>query len=915
MKPFLHKKVLQLFLLFMLCATSAAGQSALNSKVNIDVRNKNINAIATEIERQSDIHFYFDPIQFDSASFTISGQQLTIAQVLDNIFANTDFKYAVYQNKYIILTKDEQIYTGFKAYAERKQQQRNTQRDPVQLASNERKLYVIGVPGRANRGKSFILSGYVRDEKTGESIVGASVQTDKPLRRVITDDYGYYTIEVPAGQHVLRIESEGMNDRNVSIAMHDNGKLDVELNGRVTTLKSVVISKEKLNNTRKAQMGAQRIDIKTIKQVPVVLGETDVFKAITTFPGVKTVGEASTGLNVRGGSTDQNLLLYNDATIYNPAHFFGMFSVLNPDVVKDVVIYKSSMPARFGGRLSSVVDISGKEGNKKQLSGNAGFGPLTGRLMLEGPIVKERSSFIAAARSTYAQWLINKLPKEYNKSKASFYDVNLLFTQKINKNNDLYITAYTSSDNFKLNSDTSYDYRNMNFSAKWKHVFSNKMNVVLTSGWDNYSYEVNSERNPVNAYKMTFGIQQAYFKTHFTRYINPAHTVDFGIHGILYKLNPGTYKPASSSSLVAFDKLQSERGLESAAYVNDNWSIGDHTSIETGIRYSMFNAMGPREVNTYAKELPRSDENITGTIRYERGKIMQTYGGPEFRLAFRRSVSENSSIKLSVNTQRQYIHMLSNTAAMTPTDTWKLSDPNIQPQTGIQYSIGYYANLKSNTIEISVETYYKQINRYLDYKSGAILTMNHNIETDVIQTKGKAYGAELLIKKSTGKLNGWISYTWSRILLRQDDATAGELINDGKEYPANYDKPHDVTVITNYRLNHRLSFTLNSTYSTGRPLTLPVGRFYYAGSFRTLYGPRNAHRIPDYFRMDASMNLAGNHKLTQRLHTSWTLGVYNLTARKNPFSVFYVSEEGVINGYKLSVFGRAIPFISFNIQF
>jgi hypothetical protein len=325
--------------------------------------------------------------------------------------------------------------------------------------------------------------------------------------------------------------------------------------------------------------------------------------------------------------------------------------------------------------------------------------------------------------------------------------------------------------------------------------------------------------------------------------------------------------------------------------------------------------MGPREVNTYAKELPRSDENVTGTIRYERGKIMQTYGGPEFRLAFRRSVSENSSIKLSVNTQRQYIHMLSNTAAMTPTDTWKLSDPNIQPQTGIQYSIGYYANLKSNTIEISVETYYKQINRYLDYKSGAILTMNHNIETDVIQTKGKAYGAELLIKKSTGKLNGWISYTWSRILLRQDDATAGELINDGKEYPANYDKPHDVTVITNYRLNHRLSFTLNSTYSTGRPLTLPVGRFYYAGSFRTLYGPRNAHRIPDYFRMDASMNLAGNHKLTQRLHTSWTLGVYNLTARKNPFSVFYVSEEGVINGYKLSVFGRAIPFISFNIQF
>ena len=329
----------------------------------------------------------------------------------------------------------------------------------------------------------------------------------------------------------------------------------------------------------------------------------------------------------------------------------------------------------------------------------------------------------------------------------------------------------------------------------------------------------------------------------------------------------------------------------------------------------MFNVMGPRAINTYAKGLPRSDDNITGTVAYNKGKVIQSYGGPEYRLSIRQSLTPNSSLKLSFNTQRQYIHMISNTAAMAPTDTWKLSDPNIRPQEGTQYSLGYYTNAKSNTIEISLEGYYKEINNFLDYKSGATLTMNHTIETDVINTKGRAYGAELLVKKSTGKLNGWFSYTWSRILLRQDDPVAGELINDGKEYPANYDKPHDFTFIGNYRVNHRFSVSLNATYSTGRPITLPVARFSYSGSYRTLYGPRNGHRIPDYFRTDLSMNIEGNHKVNQKTHNSWTIGVYNVTARKNPFSVYYVSEDGAINGYKLSIFGTAIPFISFNIRF
>jgi len=368
-------------------------------------------------------------------------------------------------------------------------------------------------------------------------------------------------------------------------------------------------------------------------------------------------------------------------------------------------------------------------------------------------------------------------------------------------------------------------------------------------------------------------------------------------------------------SLVVADQVAPEQALESALYISDHYNISSSLSADAGIRYSMFNSLGPQNVNVYAPGLPKTEANIVETVPYGNGNFVKTYSGPEYRLSLRYAFTDSFSVKAGYNTQRQYIHVLSNTTAMAPTDIWKLSDPNIKPQWGDQYSLGLYKNLKSNTIETSVEVYYKTIKDYLDYKSGAVLVMNHHIETDVVSTRGKAYGVELLVKKLTGKLNGWISYTWSRVLLKQDDPAAGEIINRGMYYPANYDKPHDVTVIANYRVTHRFSLSMNATYSTGRPITLPVGIFYYAGAARTLYADRNAYRIPDYFRMDFSMNLDGNHKVHQKTHNSWTAGVYNLTGRKNPYSVYYVSENGVINGYKLSIFGNAIPYINFNISF
>lgn len=685
--------------------------------------------------------------------------------------------------------------------------------------------------------------------------------------------------------------------------------------GKISVLEDVVVLAQKVNNVKGAQMGVQKIEIKAIKQIPAVLGEADVLRVVTSLPGVKTVGEASTGLNVRGGSADQNLILFNDATIYNPSHFFGMFSAFNPDIVKDIMLYKSSIPARYGGRLSSVLDIGSKEGSKKEFSGSAGIGPLTSRINIEGPLIKEKTSFLFGGRTTYANWLMKLLPDEYENSRASFYDVNLLVSHDFDKNNSLYLTGYFSKDKFSLNSDTTFGYQNGNLSLKWKHTFSNKLSGIFTAGLDNYNYSISSDRNTINSYRLKFGINQYYLKTHFNYYLNSNHTVDFGLNAIKYQLDPGSYEPLNANSLVVPKVMRREHALETAVYLSDKYDVTTTTSLEAGIRYSVFSFLGPQEVNLYTPGVPKDENNFLGTKTYGTGKFINTYGGPEYRISVRQMIGINSSIKAGFNTQRQYIHMLSNTTTMAPTDIWKLSDPNIRPQHGSQVSLGFYRNFKSNTIEASVELYYKKIKDYLDYKSGANLVMNQFIEADVINTNGKAYGVEVLVKKTLGKLNGWVGYTWSRILLKQSDTLVGEIINEGKFYPANYDKPHDFTFIGNYRVNHRFSVSLSATYSTGRPITMPIGRYYYAGSYRTLYDERNAHRIPDYFRSDFSMNIDGNHKKNQKTHNSWTIGVYNVTGRKNPYSVYYVSEGGVINGYKLSIFGSAIPFLSFNIKF
>ena len=918
-------RYIALFAFVCIFTLSASSQQNSLPRVTVTLQDANISSLITELENQTKLFFYYDKVHFDSVRLNISAKDMPVDKVLDQAFANSDFRYTVVADEgYVLLTKGVKINAelpgdffarGAKDTSQSTLPEYGDKKVVKIDAAIENKVFDIGIKSNSGATVKTILAGYVRDVKTGEPIPGVSIFTSTGSISTVTDQYGYYSLTLPKGRQIINMQALGMKDTRRQVIMNSDGKFDILMEERVVSLKEVIVSAQKLSNIRSSQMGMDRLNIKTIRQVPALFGESDILRVILTLPGVKTAGEASTGFNVRGGATDQNLILFNDATIYNPSHFFGFFSAFNPDVVKDVELYKSSIPAKYGGRLSSVLDISSREGNKKEITGSAGLGIVTSRFNIEGPLIKDKTSFILGARATYANWLLKLLPAEYENSKAGFYDVNLQISHQFSQKSNLYISGYYSRDRFSLNNDTSFGYSNRNLSVKYKHVFNNKWNATIVAGYDGYQYQIASDKDKINAHELKFDIQQLNFKADFTHYLNANHTIDFGVSTINYKLNPGSYQPKSPESLIVPDVLQAENAEESAVYISDKWSITPVLSLQAGIRYSYYNFLGPKDVNSYAPGLPKESGNLLGTTSYGRGKFIKTYQGPEYRLGVRYSLSESFSVKGGYNSLRQYIHMLSNTTAISPTDIWKLSDPNIRPQYGDQFSLGFYKNFKNNTIETSVEVYYKRIKDYLDYKSGAELVMNHTIETDVLNTKGKAYGVELMIKKPTGKLNGWISYTYSRILLKMDDPNAGEIINGGRFYPANYDKPHDLTVVSNYRFTHRFSISVNGTYSTGRPITIPIGRYYYGGSQRALFADRNAYRIPDYFRMDLSMNLDGNHKVKQKTHNSWTFGIYNVTGRRNPYSVYFVSENGVINGYRLSIFGSLIPFVNYTIRF
>ncbi len=900
-------------------------------KINLitgNFKNEPFEQFVAEIEASSTYQFFYDPEDVDSIQINIEANRIPIDHLLDSVLKSTGSYFAIdladriFINKYFAVktTLPPNFFDNSMVKTDSVENyvpDLSKQKENINpIISAENKVFIIGTETNGSVNTKATIAGYVKDSKTGEAISNASVYIDSLNIGVNTDRYGYYSLTLPKGYYILKISSAGKENTKRKIQLNSNGKLNVEMVDYVARLKDVIVTSEKKSNTLSSQMGVNTLTIQTIKHLPSILGETDILKAVLTLPGVTSVGEASNGFNVRGGATDQNLILFGDATIYNPSHLFGFFSAFNPDDVSNVELYKSSLPEKYGGRLASVLDISLKDGNNKAWAGDAGIGPLTSKFTIEGPIKKNKTSVIASVRTTYSDWLLHSINNNaYNKSAADFYDASIHLTSIANEKNSFYLTGYISDDRFRLNSDTLYKYMSENVNGKWKHIFTNTLNGTLTAAYDNYQYSITSTENKVDAYALTFKIQQATLRADFNYNPDYRNKIDFGVTSIFYKLNPGTYTPGDAQSLVVPNILPPEQALESAIYAGDNFYVNSKLSLDAGIHFSMFNYLGPHSINSYSAGLPKDTSTITSTHYYSRGKIIKTYQYPEVRVSARYLLSDNSSLKASFNTTAQYIHMLSNTISVSPTDIWKLSDPNIQPTLGRQVSLGYYKNFKKKSIETSLEVYYKQIDHYLDYKSGATLLLNSHIETDVIDTKGKAYGAELLIKKTLGKLNGWLSYTYSRTMLQSNDTLGGVAVNNGNYYPADFDKPNNFNFIGNYRFTHRYSISGNVVYSTGRPITLPLAVFNNGGAIALYYSQRNEYRIPDYFRCDLSVNIEGNHKIKQRFHNSWSFGVYNLTGRQNAYSVYFINVNGKVQGYQLSIFGTPIPFVTFNLKF
>ena len=911
------KKKIQTWLCIILaCCSQASAQQ-------ITADNRPLTEVLQQVQQQTKYRFYWIASETAGINVSVDTDAKDIHQLMKALLNGTDLKYTIHDDQTVFLLKNKILMEVPPLFAQEKGSTIDGNHELLlsgkQKATSANKIYVVGKAGNPTNQKMVELTGTITSFKTGEPVTGVNMVVKNPTwSAAVSDANGRYVLKVPQGEVDIEMTGIGIIDTHRRLMVYENGILDIELEDKMQTLEEVTVTANKVENVKGVQMGVQALAVEDLKTIPTAFGELDVIKVVQALPGVKTMGEASSGLNVRGGSTDQNLIQWNEGTIYNPTHLFGFFSAFNGSIVQDMELYKGSIPAKYGGRISSVLDINSRRGNKEKYQGEISLGLLTSSLALEGPIKKDKTSLLLAGRTTYSDWLLNLLPEKsrYKNGKAGFYDLNLLLSHQFSQKDNLYISGYYSHDRFNFLENEKYEYANANASLQWAHLFNDNFRMTTTAGYDHYDYATKSWQDEHNAYKMGYDINQYYLKMDFNHSQLEKHRIDWGLNAIMYDINPGKVQPHGSASLYIPKTLQKEKALEAALYLNEEWEITPQLTASIGARYSLFNAFGKRTFNTYKDgELP-SILNITGTE--SRDGNLKTYHAPEFRLGLRYAFTDNFSVKAGFNTMQQYIHKVSNTMTMSPTDTWKLSDMFIEPQKGIQYSLGFYKNLMDDQLEASIEGYYKTMDNYLDYRSGAQLLMNDHLETEVLPTEGRAYGVEFMLKRPKGKFNGWFSYTYSKTELRQSDARIARPANKGEWYPAEYDKPHDIKLVGNYQITQRYSASLNVDYSTGRPQTMPVSQYYSntIGATSFVFSERNGVRIPDYFRMDLSFNIKPTHRLNAKAYTFFTIGVYNLTGRKNVYSIYFKNEgEEGMKGYRMSIFGAPIPYASFNVKF
>lgn len=877
------------------------------------------------IEDQTNFQFFYVENWLDNKTISGNYTNSTIEVILNDIFSDSVINYYISDDNRIILVQNNLIYSALpdNFFGEEKlivvEEEKSK---PIfysgKTTSKKEKIETIriGKESKLSNKKNYVLSGYVYNKITGEPIPSLVLTVPSKNLNTVSDINGFYTIDLPVGVNNLEIKSLGIENLKKRIIIYSDGAYNFNLEEDLELLDEVVLDAETDKNVKQAITGITQIQVKDIKTIPLVLGERDVLKVATTLPGISTAGEGSSGINVRGGKSDQNLFLLDDAVIYNPAHFFGIFSALNPFTTGSLDIYKGSIPAEFGGRLSSVFDIKSKNGNNQKFAGEGAIGPVTSNLTLEIPIVKNKASLLVGGRGTYSDWILKKIDNEdLNNSEASFYDVIAKYNHQINENNSIEATGYFSKDVFSISSDSTFNYSNTIVSLKWNHIFNskNKGSIILANS--SYDYNIEFDGNSNRNFDLAYKVQDTELKFILNYVPNEKHSFDYGISGKLYNNTPSNIKPKGLESIITPTDIQGEKAIESAIFLSDNFKISNKLLFSIGFRYSFYVFLGESEQNIYQSGFPKNAATLVETKSFANNEVVETYGGPEVRLSARYSFTPSFSVKASYNNNYQFIHTLTTNTTASPTDTWKLSDLNIKPQQADQFSLGLFKNFDGNKYELSLEGYYKLSDNILDYKVGADLLLNENIETEVLQGEGKAYGIELLVKKNKGKFNGWIGYTYSRSLIKLESEFQSEQVNNGDFFPSNFDKPHDFSLIANYKLTKRYSFSMNFIYQTGRPVTFPVGNFAFNNSEFVFFSNRNEFRIPDYYRLDVGVNIEGNHKIKKFAHSFWNISVYNVLGRNNPYSVFFVTENGEIKAYQSSIFSVPVPTITYNFRF
>ncbi|AEM72387.1 TonB-dependent receptor [Allomuricauda ruestringensis DSM 13258] len=768
------------------------------------------------------------------------------------------------------------------------------------------------------------LRGTVKDNENGETLIGASVYLQGTEYGTITNEYGFYSLTAPAGTYTLSITYIGYGETTQQITLNSDRTVDLELSPNATALDEIVVSADDIEkiNLKTPQMGVAQLKTQTIKEIPAVLGEVDVIKSIQMLPGVSNNGEGSTGFHVRGGAADQNLVLLDEAIIYNTSHFFGFFSVFNADAIKDVKLYKGDIPAEFGGRVSSVLDVRQKDGNSKNFALSGGIGIVSSRLTAETPIFKNKGSILVAGRTSYAH-LFMKFIDDLKDDKLAFYDLNLKANYEINQNNRIYLSGYFGRDEFILANLITNNYGNATGNLRWNHIFNDRLFANLSLIYSQYDYRIVLDFigldwvADIENYNLKYGLNY---------YVNNKFKLNFGISSILYDLNPGEVTPSNETSSINYLKLDQKRALESAVYIGAENEVTDKLTVQYGLRLSHFSRLGGQSINQYANDLPvvYNEElgiyeagEVVGETSYGKNESIKTYAQLEPRLTLSYQLNDISSVKAGYTRSAQYLHLLSNTTAVTPLDVWTPSGTFIKPQLSNQYSMGYYRTFNDQKYSLEIEAYYKNIDNRIDYIDGSNLIGNNTIETEILNGEARSYGMELLLRKNTGKLTGWLGYTLSKSEQLTTGGRAGGLgINDGNWYNAPYDRTHDISLTATYKFNEKWKFSSNFVFQTGRPVTYPNGQYEYEDLSIASYSNRNADRLPAYHRLDVSAIYTPNRRPDKKWKGEWVFGIYNAYNRRNAASISFGQnwQTGQNEATRTAIFG-IMPAISYNFKF